>query len=247
MLNDILKIVLEYFAIPTLVTTIIIFALKKYLGDKVDHYFQEKITLFSHQLDLATEAERFNYQRKIQDFNLYNVKKHENYIRLYELLLEAESRILGIYGFKTELAYEEHNEVDFKRIMTEEKFPEGKIEEIFGIWKNRGKEDAIKEMKKFFRLIEIKKADNSFWALKNHFMISKLYLSDTMDVKFDSFLTSIGSLLATYETIEQIPFEIRREEKSLIDNGMEIRKTIRPQAEELTSLLKKELSAGYYS
>jgi hypothetical protein len=247
MFNEILNIVLNYIAIPTVVTTIIIFILKKYLGDKVDHYFQEKITLFKHQLDLSTEAERFNYQRKIQDFTLYTVKKHENYVRLYELLLEAESRILGIYGFKTEPTYQEHNEADFRRIMTEEKFPEGKIEEVFSIWKNRGKEDAIKEMKKFFRLIEIQKADNSFWLLKNHFTTSKLYLSDTIENKFNSFLSSLGSLLANYETVEQMPFEVRREERSLIDEGTKIRKTIHPQVEDLTTLLKKELSVGYYS
>jgi hypothetical protein len=222
MFDELLKIVLNYIAVPAVVTTIIIFILKKYLGDKVDHYFQEKITFFKHQLDLSTEAEKFNYQRKIQDFNLYTVKKHENYIRLYELLLEAESRILGIYGFKTELSYQEHNEADFRRIMKEEKFPEGKIEEIFSIWENRGKEDAIKEMKKFFRLIEIKKADNSFWTLKNHYMLSKLYLSDTIETKFDSFLSSLGSLLANYETVEQMPFEVRKEAKDLIDEGTEI-------------------------
>jgi hypothetical protein len=247
MLDDVLKIFLNYIAIPSIITTILTFVLKKYLSDKVDHYFQEKLTLFKHQLDLSTEAERFNYQRKIQDFNLYTVKKHEKYVRLYELLLESEARICGIYGFKTELTYQEHNESDVRRIMTEEKFPEGKIEEIFKIWKNRGKEDAIKEMKIFFRLIEIKRADNSFWALKNHFVISKLYLSDIIDSKFDSLLTSLGSLLANYETVEQIPFEVRRESKELIKEGGEIRKTIRPQIEELTSMLKKELSVGYYS
>jgi len=246
MCSDILEIVLNYVAIPTVVTATIIFILKKYLGDKVDHYFQEKITLFKHQLDLSTEAERFNYQRKIQDFNLYTIKKHENYIRLYELLLEAESKILGIYGFKTDLTYQEHNEADFRRIMTEEKFPEGKIEEVFSIWEKRGKEEAIKEMRKFFRLIELKKADNSFWSLKNHFALSKLYLSDTVEKKLNDFLSSLGNLLANYETIEQMPWEARKTNKDIIDEANKIRKTIHPQIEVLTQLLKKELSVGYY-
>lgn len=79
---------------------------------------------------LSLEAERFNYQRKIQDFTTFTVTKHAKYIRLYELLLEAEARICEFYGAKSYLTYEEYDESDIRRIMTEGKFSNGKIEEI---------------------------------------------------------------------------------------------------------------------
>lgn len=246
-MDNILKLVLGYFAAPSITAAIVLFVLKKYLGDRVDHYFEEKLTMFKHQLDLSTEAERFNYQRRIQEFNLYTVKRHENYLRLYELLLETESKILGIYGFRTELTYQEHNREDIRRVMTDARFPQGKIEEILAIWENREKSEAVKEMKRFFRLIEMKQADNSFIALKNHYIVCKLYLSNLVDTKLDAVITALGDLLSNYETVEQIPSEIRRGNSSLIDEGRKIRKTIHPQIEELTVQIKKELSVGYDS
>lgn len=121
--NELIKILINYIAIPSVVTTILVFVLKRYLSNKVDHYFQEKITLFKHQLDLSIEAEKFNYQRKIQDFSLYTVKKHEKYVSLYELLLDAESRICGFYGIKSVPTYQEYNEKDIRELMNNENFP----------------------------------------------------------------------------------------------------------------------------
>lgn len=79
-------------------------------------------------------------------------------------------------------------------------------------------------MEKFFRLIELRDADKSYWELKNHLALSKLYLSDIIDEKFQSFLSSRGGLLANYETVEQIPLEARREISDIIDNGNKIEK-----------------------
>lgn len=247
MTEDVIKILINYVAVPSVVTTILVFVLKKYLSNKVDNYFQEKITLFKHQLDLSTEAERFNYQRKIQDFNLYTVKKHEKYVSIYESILEAESRICGIYGFKSVPTYQEYNENDIRKIMTDEKFPEGKINEIFEIWRNQGKDEALKTMRKFFRLIEVQKASNSFNAFKYQYIISKLYLSETIDKKITEIIGTLAAVLAHYETFEQLPFEARREMKEEIKEATKLQESVRPQIEELTELLKKELAVGYYN
>jgi len=247
MSEEVLKILINYVAIPSIVTTILVFVLKKYLSNKVDHYFQEKITLFKHQLDLSTEAEKFNYQRKIQDFSLYTVKKHERYVSLYELILEAESRICGIYGFKSVPTYQEYNEKDIRKIMTDENFPEGKIDEIFDIWKNQGKDSAIEAMRKFFRLVEVQKASNSFDAFKRQYVLSKLYLSDSIDNKISEIIGTLAAVLAHYESFAQLPFEVRREMKEEIRESAKLQESVRPQIEELTELLKKELAVGYYN
>lgn len=94
---DWLNIIINFIAIPSIVTAILSFILKEYLSNKIDSYFQTKLVSFQHQLDLSTEAEKFNYQRKIQDFNLYTNKKHEKYIELYEIVLEVKSNIYNFH------------------------------------------------------------------------------------------------------------------------------------------------------
>lgn len=247
MSDEIIKILINYIVIPSTVTAILVFVLKKYLSTAVDHYFQEKITLFKHQLDLTTEAEKFNYQRKIQDFSLYTIKKHEKYVTLYELILEAESKICGIYGFKSVPTYQEYNEKDIRKVMTDENFPEGKIDEIFDIWKNQSKDEAIKAMRKFFRLVNVQKASNSFNAFKNQYLFSKLYLSETIDKKISEIIRTLSAVLAHYETFEQFPFEVRREMKEEIREATKLQESVRHQIVELTELLKKELAVGYYN
>jgi len=79
--------------IPPAIVALIFFVLRKFLGGKIDFNFNKKLAEFNNQLQISTESARFDFQRKIQDFNLYTVKKHEKYIKLYELVLEVKYTI----------------------------------------------------------------------------------------------------------------------------------------------------------
>lgn len=92
-----LNFITNFIAIPVAVIIFLYKGFRKILYKKIDHYFREKITLFKHQLDLTAEAEKFNYQRKIQDFSLYTTKKHEKYIKIYEFALETKSKIYNFH------------------------------------------------------------------------------------------------------------------------------------------------------
>src|ERR1035438_4153898 len=173
-LNNIFEIIIG----SGFVVGLIYFIGEKFLSTKIENIFNKKLEEYKHQLNLSTESAKFDFQRKIQDFSLYNRKKHKTYLKLHRILLESEARICGLYGGQSELTYQEHNEKDIRKLMETENFPEGKIEEIFQLWQYKGKESAINEMKKFLRIIEVKKADNSFILLKNHYWNSKLYFSN---------------------------------------------------------------------
>ena len=232
--------------IPPLMVSLYFFILRKYFGSKIDFGFNKKLEEFKNQLLISTESAKFNFQRKIQDFNLYTVKKHEHYVKLYELILITESRITSIYGFKSIPTYEEYNQKDLREVMVNNNFPDGKINEIFEVWEKKGKEDALDKLKKFMRLVEMQKANNSFWDAKNHYSISKLYLSKAVNKKLHATLGSLGSLLAHYQTLEEMSFEAQQESMDFTKKGNKIRNSIKPQIDELTYELKKELSIGYY-
>jgi len=229
-----------------LVIGVVYFIAKKYLGSKIENIFNKKLEKYKQQLDLSTESARFDFQRKIQDFSLYTVKKHKTYLKLHKLLLEAEAHICGLYGGGTELTYQEHNEKDIRNLMENENFPEGKIEEIFNVWNQRGKDSAIKRMKNFLRIIEVQKADNSYIFLKNYFWNSKLYFSKKVEEKSNEIVNLLGSLMAHYETLERMSFETKRKQKDSIERADEIKSKVRPSIDELILIIKSELAVGYY-
>jgi hypothetical protein len=57
------------------------------------------------------------------------------------------------------LTYEEYNEVDIRRIMEKNNFPEGKISDVFHTWKQESRYAAIEKFKSFKRLVEFQQAD----------------------------------------------------------------------------------------
>ncbi|MCE1166338.1 MAG: hypothetical protein LWX07_13150 [Bacteroidetes bacterium] len=221
--------------------------LKHYLSKKIGSYFDEKLVRYKHELGLITEGEKFNYQRKIQDFSLYTVKKHEKYVRLHELMLWAEGRIISLFGFRTAPTYEEYNKQDIEKVMHDEDFPIGKRDAIFHLWETSGKESAIKELRSFLRVIQFSKANIALIEFKNEILFSKLYLSRELTDKVEECYKLLADILNKYEDMEDnrrynqgFNSELRRETRKLEKQLADVRDGI-------IGLYKKELSVGYYS
>lgn len=238
--------ILLLFGIPTSVTTLLFFLLRKYFSSKIDLATQKSFAAYKQKLSIVSETAKLDLQKKMQDFNLYTSKKHEKYMEYHKLLLLAESNVNGLYGFKQEPTYEEYNDVDLRRIMKESGFPQGKIEEIFKIIYSKEREQAIKEMKKFLRLIEFQKANRAVIEAKNYYWTSKLYFSDEIDKLTINFISLLNEIYGINEMLYDWPHGDSKEKLKYSKKSRELKKKTDKLLLQIISQMKTELSIGYY-
>lgn len=237
---------LVLFGIPASITTLLFFILRKYFGTKIDTAFKKNIEKYKQELLVATEHSKFDFQRKIQDFNLFTSKKHEVYGELNKLLLIAENYITGLFGFRTELSYEEFDKIDLKKVMENSGFPNGKINQILNTIDEGNRIEAIIMMKKFLGLKEFRDSNNALINARNYFWSSIFYFSDKVESLVKDILSKLTSLLVKQEQIDQLP-EVAQETKNKLGlESIELKREIPIILENIMEQMKEELSVGYY-
>ena len=91
---------LQYFLLPNSFAVLISTFIGLYFRKTIDNYFQKELEKYKSSLTILVETEKFDFQRKLQDTNLYSSQKHEIYRRLYKLLLISTARIEDLIGIK---------------------------------------------------------------------------------------------------------------------------------------------------
>ena len=238
--------ILSFFGIPTAITTLIIFIFKKYYGTKIENTFQRSMESYKQELIVATENAKFDFQRKIQDFNLFTTKKHEVYGELNKLLVIAEGNILNLYGLRTELSYEEYNKNDLTNLMEKEGFPEGKMNEIIKLFEVGDKYKAILLMKHFLRIKEFRDANNVLITARNFFWASIFYFSNEVEEKIKIIFEKLAALLIRQEQIFHAPDTAHDLKNKLGTESIKLKEEIPHLIEEVMAQMKQELSVGYY-
>ena len=195
--------------------------------------------MFKQNLEVATEKIRFDFQKKIQNYNLYVQRKFSAYEELQRFILTAESRLTSLYGFRSEPTYEEYNQEDFTLLLEKNNFTKGKIGEMLYYYNDKDK--FLKMIRKLLRFKEVRDSDLSINGLRNHYWLSKLYLSDDVDQKTNNILDKMTTLQVIYEMLEDIPsnYQGRKDE---YNKSLNIKAEIRKLVPELGILIKKELS-----
>ncbi|MDF2039857.1 hypothetical protein P2R12_23225 [Cytobacillus oceanisediminis] len=88
-INEILK----FFGQATILIAAVTFLLRSYFKNLVSQFFKKELEEYKHDLNLITEEKKFDYQRKLHDFNLYRTRRHESYRVLYKLALSSLNKI----------------------------------------------------------------------------------------------------------------------------------------------------------
>jgi hypothetical protein len=239
-----IKFLLELIGIPSLVFALVLVFSKRYVSGMVDNVFQKKLVDHKHELDILTENVRFDYQKKIQEYGLYLVKRHEKYLELHQLIQEAYGWLDSLYGFRRGSTYEEHNKVDILAIMEQENFPKGKIEEITVVWDRDGKDKAIGLMKKFLRLIEFRKTEAAIIKARNFYFISNLFFSEKISKLTKRLVDNLHSAYSSYEMVNDLPVDDSESRKEHYSEANKSKSDSLTTLDELTKQLKKELSSA---
>ncbi|PWW20218.1 hypothetical protein DFO73_11632 [Cytobacillus oceanisediminis] len=84
---------LKFLGQATILIAVVTFLLKSYFKNLVAHFFKKELEEYKHDLNLITEEKKFDYQRKLHDFNLYRSRRHESYRVLFKLALSSLNKI----------------------------------------------------------------------------------------------------------------------------------------------------------
>ncbi|WP_284640763.1 hypothetical protein [Paenibacillus silviterrae] len=215
--------------------------LKLIVNTYIDSKFKEKLETHKQELQLIAEANKFDFQRRMQDFNLYTTKRHEAYMNIYDKFLHADGHIRGLMGLQNRPDYNEYNSDDLDRRLRNFDLLENKINEFKRKWQectSQNRSYLIQEIEDYLRMVEIQKAGLSLTEANNYFLTKRLYISDNVM----ALLTLINSSLRSYVTglqflhSHQVPFTEMNELETTIINKMD----------ELRVTIKKELRTGDY-
>lgn len=220
-----------------IVVGILEFIIRKYCSSRIDLSFAKRLERFKHDLDAVGEQSRFDYQRKLQDFNLYTSKRHESYVALHKLLLLAQSSVTGLVGLRNVPTYEDCNQEDISRILDYRKVHSGKKEEILSLWITaRGA--AIAMMTDYLRMLELQQAEIAIAEARDCFWFSKLYISNDIAATAHELIKKLKDLKAYYNYPEATCEFYGRVEQ--------LRHDVDDLSNHVISIMKKEISVGYY-
>lgn len=171
-------------------------------------------------------------QKKVQDFSLYNEKKHLCYAELYKLIKIAEGSILGLRGFTEKPSFEDYDKDDVGKYLDELKIPKKVFNQVVEMWDSE-KDNAIKKIREYEKYRDLMDAKNSYAEARNFWLINELYFDDGIDSKLDDYFQTLYSLYVNYEIPEDVPRKVNSELKTKIQEKFN----------DIKQSMKKELSS----
>lgn len=169
-------------------------------------------------------------QKKVQDFSLYNEKKHICYAELYKLMKIAEGSIMGLSGFTKGPSFEDYSKEDIKKYL-DGLTPDKVSKEVIEIW-DTNKNDAIKIISEYEKHKKLNNAENSYFEARNYWLMNELYFDDELDLKIEDLFQTLYSLYVNYEIPDDVPRKVNSELKS----------KVKEKVNNLKVSMKKELS-----
>lgn len=120
-------------------------------------------------------------------------------------------------------------------------FTQGKIEELLALYNNNNRNYFIEKLRKILRFKEIRETNFAINDLRNHYWLSKLYLSEDVDKDIEVIINKMIILQTKYEILEEMPLEYRHQNDE-VDEAQKIKEEIQKLVPQLIILIKKELS-----
>ena len=213
--------------------------LQKVISGKVDFHFNMKLQDHRHDLNTISESLRYDYQRKLEDFNLFTTKKHAIYMKLYELLHIAFGKVGNLTGNRRILTLKDHDKSDIEKYMDGIKIPNKIKSQVLGMWETN-QDSAIGKIREYERAFEIQDARFAIMEARNYSITNKLYLSDLVFNKVSEAANEMVSL----HSIHLFPDSTQGSKDS--DQILTFNQEISVFIDEITKSMRDEIAVGYY-
>jgi hypothetical protein len=90
---DLKGLALAFFT-PAVVAAAVSWLFQLLMKGRVDHYFNQQLEKYKHELSVLTEGAKFDYSRKLHDASIFASKRNEVYAAAYALLYEAMDTLI---------------------------------------------------------------------------------------------------------------------------------------------------------
>lgn len=221
------------------ILVVIKFTAKKY----VELEFNKKIENHKHELQKIIEVNKFDFQKKLQDFSLYSTKKHEYYQSIYNLFLIADGKARNFLGVRSIPDYLRMNSKQLKYFFEKQDILEVMVGEYLKNW-DEDKKEKVQNLEDFMKRYEIDSARLALNDAKNEYLISRLYLSNKVIDICNDLVKAISSNLidVEYYCDREYPMEDKKMLRdSIEDNNLIINKSLA----ELREKMIEEIGVGY--
>lgn len=194
------------------------------------------IKVREQKLQILTEEVKLDNIRRAQDFNLYTNKRHEAYTKLNELLIAAYSAAYGIIlNFGPD--FREMTDEEIIEWLDKRKFGQKDKNNVITLL-DKSRSQAESELTSLWHSYNIHAANVTFAELKNYYLASKLYLSQTITTYLNDYISKSSVMLSYHDSDGQI-----------IGLGTEVTSIDKDMSElidKMTLVMKSELKRGYY-
>ena len=231
-----------YFGAGGAGTMVIIWFLKKI----INHYFEGKVK--NHFTEMQKKLD-FEYQRLIADFGMYSKKRHQIYPKLYKLGLEVENRISTVDSIAGNPDFTDFSREDIVRYLNFLKVTEQIKTEVLAFWDANDKDSAIAVIRNYEYLRNLVNANHTLIKLKRHFGESRLYLSDDVELLLESLCVHLEEFIERSDkdpAMKQFQNLKRTIRGAAYFDNEALEGLIQKNIEDLKTIMKEELSKGYY-
>ncbi|MGA1839328.1 MAG: hypothetical protein ACMUIU_01775 [bacterium] len=212
------------------------------IQSRISHKYQKAIETYKHELNAVNEQQKFNYQRWMTDFGLFTQKKHEAYAELYKLILIADGSLERLSGLQSDPSFDEYTRSDMKKYLRDQHIIDGFIPQLMDEWET-SRHECIRKIREYQTMIDFQKADKARNDASNYYLINSVYLSEAVEETVTEILKLIGQqhVIDEQSRVEHYSDESGRKERE------EIREKKPTLIRQLKAMIRKEMSAGYYT
>lgn len=156
---------------------------------------QEEIKL---EFQLKLDQQKTELNKLSKEFELYVIKKHEYYPKLYKSFLECVSKVTYLRGPRDGVDFKKFEIEEITRYMEDESFTALDKKYVLSNWNDNQKHLAIHHVEKMLIKKEYIEAKESFRAANNFYTLHLLYFSDEVSLIVPFLLSDIQALLNNY-------------------------------------------------
>lgn len=168
---------------------------KHRIRSEVNNRFAKQLEEHKHDLGLATEAAKYDFQRRLAEFGHYAARKHEAAAKVWESLRVAHGAVVGLRGLEYVSTMGEYNEEDLLSVFESLRMPKGKQHEVIEHWRS-DQTAALAAVQPYLRMLRIQQADRLLTDARNTLYLNELYLPEAVISVVEPLVAELGEWMA---------------------------------------------------
>lgn len=163
------------------------FAIERAVKSAVDHRFATRLEDHKHDLEIASEAVRFDFQRRLAGSGLYLERQHTAAAGIYAAVRVAHGEVSRLFGAYRSMSLASCDQEDLQELFERFEILSGKRQELLAIWKGDRKKGEEAIHRHLFELGPAR-AEAKLEAAGNQMYLNEIYFSDQTIQAFDGFV-----------------------------------------------------------